>query len=202
MYDELSVLWDESDFENARDYSNETVPVWAESSNHTATSQTAALQSAAIFPRPPIGIIPPQQIREVSVTISVAQPGMGQAWILTASHRPHLLGHWFIPGTRVEIFASPAPGFAFSHWAFINPTTGRFTTDRRQSMALTVWGHLAIQAHFVRRAPVPPRPPVAPPARPPVRPPIMPPPARPPAFPVPPIGNLSSEAQFENGQFL
>lgn len=139
-------------------------------------------------------------IREFSVTIHSAQPGAGHAWILTPSHRQDIRAHWFLPGTRIEIHASPAPGFAFSHWTIFDSTENRFFTDRRPTTALIVWGHLTIQAHFVRllppppprppiiihpRPPVPPpRPPVPPPPRPQPRPPI---PPRPPVPPRPPI---------------
>ncbi|MCL2499344.1 MAG: hypothetical protein FWE90_03290 [Defluviitaleaceae bacterium] len=148
-----------------------TLPVWAEAA---------------------AGVLPPPSMREVPVTITAAEPGRGHAWILTPSQRPWMQGHWFVPGTRIEIFASPAPGFAFSHWTFINPFTGRSFSDVREAMVITVWGELNILAYFVARRPIPPpRPPII--GRPPIPPgpPFIPPrppgPPRPPIRPVPPI---------------
>ena len=163
-----------------------------------------------IKPVPPIGKLPPTQVpimKEFSVTIGTANSSRGYAWILTVSQRPDLQGHWFAPGTRVEIFASPAPGFIFSHWTFTNLSTGNVTSDRREIMTFIVRGHTAIVAHFspAPRPPVRPVPPIGtlpPTPRPPVRPvpPIgtLPPTPRPPVRPVPPIGTLPTLSQDDD----
>ena len=202
--DDINALWEESmdNMDSPWDFhESEVDPRWDVQSNEVDSiwDEPAVSVSQQIWPAPPIDIIPPHHAREVSVTIRVVEPAMGHAWILTRSHHPNLPGHWFVPGTRVEIAASPAPGFVFSHWTFINPQTGRFFTDRREVMAFTVHGHLVIQAHFSRRLPAPrppiitrpPRPPIPPPRplapRPPFHPPR--PPAPPPRPPVtrPPV---------------
>ena len=127
-------------------------------------------------------------MREFSVSLGTADSTRGHAWILTPSQRPELEGHWYTPGTRVEIFASPAPGNIFTHWTLTNLSTGNVTTDRREVMAFTLRGHMAIEAHFSPRPPARPVPPIGRPPthRPPVRP--VPPAHRPPVRPVPPIG--------------
>ena len=130
-------------------------------------------------------------MREFSVSIGTADSFMGNAWILTPSQRPDLQGHWFAPGTRVEIFASPAPGHVFTHWTFNNLSTGNITTDTREVMVFTVLGNTIVLAHFSPFLPVHPIPPIG---RPPVhRPPVAPvPPHRPPVGPPPPIGRPPS----------
>jgi len=154
------------------------------------------------MPSPPAPVV-----RDFFVSIGTVNPTRGFAWVLTPSHRPGQLGNWFAPNTRVEIAASPSPGFVFSHWTLINLSTGNIATDRRAALAFAIRGHMVIEAHFLQqqpvRPPVPPRPPVrpvppiAPAPRPPVRPPsgVMP---RPPVRPVPPIGILPISMQDED----
>ena len=116
-----------------------------------------------IRPVPPIGILPPNQVpamRQFSVSIGTADSAIGYAWILTPSQRSDLEGHWFTPGTRVEIFASPATGYVFTHWTFTNLSTGTVTNDKREIMAFTIRGHMIIEAHFARQSPVRPVPPI------------------------------------------
>jgi|GEM_PF-3458400 len=134
-----------------------------------------------IRPVPPIHV---PGIRAFSVSIGTVDSTRGHAWILTPSQRPDLRGHWFAPGTRVEIFASPAPGNIFTHWTLTNLSTGNVTRVARDFIAFNIRGHMAIEAHFSPRLPVRPVPPIAP--LPPIRPvpPIAP---RPPIRPMPPI---------------
>ena len=130
-------------------------------------------------------------MREFSVSIGTIDSFTGNAWILTPSQRPELQGHWFVPGTRIEIFASPAPGYVFTHWTLNNLSTGNIVNDAREIMELTVRGNTIIVAHFSLRSPITPHPPIV---RPPLhRPPVTPvPPHRPPAGPRPPIGTPPS----------
>ena len=153
----------------------------------SSNTNEAESMMSSIRPIPPVGVLPPSNppvLNLFSVSIGTANPAMGHAWILTPSQRPNVQGHWFAPRSRVEIFASPAPGFVFSHWTFTNHTTGNITVAHQAVMAFIVWGHTVVTAHF---APIPrPRPPVRPPIRP--VPPIGTTPPRPPVRPIPPIG--------------
>ncbi|MCL2356133.1 MAG: hypothetical protein FWC70_03080 [Defluviitaleaceae bacterium] len=97
-------------------------------------------------------------MREFSVMVVSAQPAAGHAQILTPARRNDLRGNWYLLGTRIEIHATPNPGFAFSHWTIFNASANSFFTDRRPTMTLVVRGHIRIQAHFVRLAPPPPPP--------------------------------------------
>ena len=190
----------------------------------TLASPEAEAETVPVIAGQPRRPVPPHRrplpMREVSVTIRSANPSMGNAWILTPSQRPNLHGHWFVPGSRVHIFASPAPGFVFSHWTFHNLSSGNVTVSRTGNTVFIVHGPTAITAHFsplrppprppVPRPPVRPRPPVHPPRppvrpRPPAHPPRPPvqavppihvfPPSHPPVRPVPPIGIVPVSSQ-------
>ena len=128
-----------------------------------STKDAPVRRMQPIRPVPPIGILPPNQVptkKEFSITIDTADSSMGYAWILTAPQRPDLQGHWFAAGSRAEIFASPAPGYFFTHWSLTNLSTGHVTNSTREIMTFIVRGNMAIVAHFSPHSPVRPVPPI------------------------------------------
>jgi hypothetical protein len=71
----------------------------------------------------------------------------GFAWILTTPPNWED-GYWFEAGAMIDIFASPNPGYNFSHWIIENYVTGQYVKNTNWITSIPVLNHLIIRAYF------------------------------------------------------